>query len=180
MANGQFFITSNRTEDMPRNHFVRMQSSCWNIRTEYGSRSHFWTNGGDSSQSALSVDSSFILFSVLLQSWFRLDSVRAHPTWSMFAACVPEKPCITPGTYAFLGAAAGLAWVAAVILSRYDVEFCVYLQWYHSDNGDCRCDHVWAHRGSNVHPANYGEPLKLFSHVARLLTHSLCYRLSWW
>jgi len=33
----------------------------------------------------------------------------AHPTWSMFAGCDPEKPCITPGTYAFLGAAAGLA-----------------------------------------------------------------------
>lgn len=38
-----------------------------------------------------------------------LLSPSAHPTWSMFAACDPEKPCITPGTYAFLGAAAGLA-----------------------------------------------------------------------
>ncbi|SCV71414.1 BQ2448_3002 [Microbotryum intermedium] len=36
---------------------------------------------------------------------------RAHPTWPMFASCDPSKPCITPGTYAFLGAAAGLAYV---------------------------------------------------------------------
>lgn len=33
----------------------------------------------------------------------------------MFAACDPEKPCITPGTYAFLGAAAGLACVALLL-----------------------------------------------------------------
>lgn len=41
---------------------------------------------------------------------------RAHPTWSMFAACDPEKPCITPGTYAFLGAAAGLAYASLALL----------------------------------------------------------------
>ena len=32
----------------------------------------------------------------------------AFPHWAIFAACEPEKPCITPGTYAFLGAAAAL------------------------------------------------------------------------
>lgn len=43
---------------------------------------------------------------------------RAHPDWSMFSACDPTKPCITPGTYAFLGAAAGLACVLPSCLSR--------------------------------------------------------------
>lgn len=37
---------------------------------------------------------------------------RAHPDWAMFSTCDPTKPCITPGTYAFLGAAAGLAYVS--------------------------------------------------------------------
>jgi chloride channel 3/4/5 len=35
--------------------------------------------------------------------------IRAYPHAALFAACDPEKPCITPGTYAFLGAAAALA-----------------------------------------------------------------------
>lgn len=34
---------------------------------------------------------------------------RAHPHAALFAACDPERPCITPGTYAFLGAAAALS-----------------------------------------------------------------------
>lgn len=35
-------------------------------------------------------------------------SNSAYPHLSIFFACEPEKPCITPGTYAFLGAAAAL------------------------------------------------------------------------
>lgn len=37
------------------------------------------------------------------------DFCSAYPEAALFAACDPEKPCITPGTYAFLGAAAALA-----------------------------------------------------------------------
>ena len=33
---------------------------------------------------------------------------RAYPTAGWFAVCKPDVPCITPGTYAFLGAAAAL------------------------------------------------------------------------
>lgn len=36
-------------------------------------------------------------------------SDRAYPQSGMFAVCQPDVPCITPGTYAFLGAAAALA-----------------------------------------------------------------------
>ncbi|KAK4336235.1 Anion/proton exchange transporter GEF1 [Rhodotorula toruloides] len=48
---------------------------------------------------------------------------RAHPTWSMFAACDPEKPCITPGTYAFLGAAAGLAGITRITVTVVVIMF---------------------------------------------------------
>jgi chloride channel 3/4/5 len=33
---------------------------------------------------------------------------RAYPHSGIFAYCAPDVPCITPGTYAFLGAAAAL------------------------------------------------------------------------
>mgnify|MGYP002718930642 CR=1 FL=1 len=32
----------------------------------------------------------------------------AYPSAPFFATCAPDAPCITPGTYAFLGAAAAL------------------------------------------------------------------------
>ncbi|KAJ2393627.1 hypothetical protein GGI05_002377, partial [Coemansia sp. RSA 2603] len=32
-----------------------------------------------------------------------------HPTWRIFAACKPDVPCITPGVYALVGAAAMLS-----------------------------------------------------------------------
>jgi hypothetical protein len=36
------------------------------------------------------------------------DDDSANPKSPWFAACTPDAPCITPGTYAFLGAAATL------------------------------------------------------------------------
>jgi hypothetical protein len=38
------------------------------------------------------------------------DSSAPDAAW--FAACQPDAPCITPGTYAYLGAAAALRYVA--------------------------------------------------------------------
>lgn len=35
----------------------------------------------------------------------------AYPTVGLFAVCQPDVPCITPGTYALLGAAAALGYV---------------------------------------------------------------------
>lgn len=35
----------------------------------------------------------------------------AYPHAALFAACEPDRPCITPGTYALLGAAAALSCV---------------------------------------------------------------------
>ncbi|GAA6022759.1 hypothetical protein JCM10207_000406, partial [Rhodosporidiobolus poonsookiae] len=48
---------------------------------------------------------------------------RAHPSWSMFAACDPDKPCITPGTYAFLGAAACLAGITRITVTVVVIMF---------------------------------------------------------
>ncbi|KDE04008.1 hypothetical protein MVLG_05510 [Microbotryum lychnidis-dioicae p1A1 Lamole] len=48
---------------------------------------------------------------------------RAHPTWAMFASCDPSKPCITPGTYAFLGAAAGLAGITRITVTVVVIMF---------------------------------------------------------
>lgn len=41
----------------------------------------------------------------------------------MFAACVPDIPCITPGTYAFLGAAAALSGVMRITVTVVVVMF---------------------------------------------------------
>ena len=47
----------------------------------------------------------------------------AFPSWSMFAACNPHEPCITPGTYAMLGAAAGLAGVTRITVAVVVIMF---------------------------------------------------------
>ncbi|KAJ2806521.1 glycerol ethanol, ferric requiring protein [Coemansia guatemalensis] len=42
---------------------------------------------------------------------------RTHPKWALFAHCAPDTPCITPATYAFLGAAAAMCGVTKVTVS---------------------------------------------------------------
>ncbi|KAJ1739929.1 glycerol ethanol, ferric requiring protein [Coemansia sp. RSA 1821] len=41
----------------------------------------------------------------------------AHPQWRLFAQCAPDTSCITPATYAFLGAAAAMCGVTKVTVS---------------------------------------------------------------
>jgi len=48
---------------------------------------------------------------------------RAHPQWAIFAACDPEVPCITPGTYAFLGAAAALGGIMRITVTVVVIMF---------------------------------------------------------
>ncbi|EST09508.2 RNA recognition motif domain protein [Kalmanozyma brasiliensis GHG001] len=48
---------------------------------------------------------------------------NAYPHWSLFSACQPDVPCITPGTYAFLGAAAALAGVTRITVSVVVIMF---------------------------------------------------------
>ncbi|GKT47286.1 putative choline-phosphate cytidylyltransferase [Colletotrichum spaethianum] len=48
---------------------------------------------------------------------------EANPTSAFFAACKPDEPCITPGTYAFLGAAAALSGIMHITVSVVVIMF---------------------------------------------------------
>ncbi|CAO1627805.1 unnamed protein product [Parajaminaea phylloscopi] len=48
---------------------------------------------------------------------------NAAPNAAIFSACQPDVPCITPGTYAFLGAAAGLAGITRVTVAVVVIMF---------------------------------------------------------
>lgn len=48
---------------------------------------------------------------------------QANPQSAFFAACKPDEPCITPGTYAFLGAAAALSGIMHVTISVVVIMF---------------------------------------------------------
>jgi chloride channel 3/4/5 len=48
---------------------------------------------------------------------------EAHPASVFFAACEPDVPCITPGTYAFLGAAAALSGIMHITVSVVVIMF---------------------------------------------------------
>ncbi|KAF8199932.1 Cl-channel protein [Mycena galopus ATCC 62051] len=47
----------------------------------------------------------------------------AYPQSGIFAFCVPDAPCITPGTYAFLGAAAALSGVMQITVTVVVIMF---------------------------------------------------------
>ncbi|KAI5889245.1 uncharacterized protein SCHCODRAFT_02633974 [Schizophyllum commune H4-8] len=48
---------------------------------------------------------------------------RAYPQSGIFAVCAPDLPCITPGTYAFLGAAATLSGVMRITVTVVVIMF---------------------------------------------------------
>lgn len=48
---------------------------------------------------------------------------EANPTSVFFSACKPDEPCITPGTYAFLGAAAALSGIMHLTLTVVVIMF---------------------------------------------------------
>lgn len=47
----------------------------------------------------------------------------ANPEASYFASCAPDQPCITPGTYAFLGAAAALGGITRITVTVVVIMF---------------------------------------------------------
>jgi chloride channel 3/4/5 len=47
----------------------------------------------------------------------------AYPNSSFFSACDPDVPCITPGTYAFLGAGAALSGIMHITVSVVVIMF---------------------------------------------------------
>ncbi|KAI8628294.1 voltage gated chloride channel [Xylariaceae sp. FL1651] len=48
---------------------------------------------------------------------------HAHPDSVFFSHCLPDEPCITPGTYAFLGAAAALSGIMHITVSVVVIMF---------------------------------------------------------
>ncbi|PHH74355.1 hypothetical protein CDD82_4972 [Ophiocordyceps australis] len=48
---------------------------------------------------------------------------EANPSSVFFASCKPDEPCITPGTYAFLGAAAALSGIMHITVSVVVIMF---------------------------------------------------------
>ncbi|KAI1470494.1 chloride channel protein [Daldinia caldariorum] len=48
---------------------------------------------------------------------------HSNPESAFFAACQPDEPCITPGTYAFLGAAASLSGIMHITVSVVVIMF---------------------------------------------------------
>ncbi|GAB7343267.1 hypothetical protein MBLNU457_1323t1 [Dothideomycetes sp. NU457] len=48
---------------------------------------------------------------------------EAYPSSQFFSACQPDVPCITPGTYAFLGAAAALSGIMHITVSVVVIMF---------------------------------------------------------
>jgi len=47
----------------------------------------------------------------------------AFPSWNVFSSCTTDAPCITPGTYAMLGAAAALAGVTRITVAVVVIMF---------------------------------------------------------
>ncbi|KAH8805673.1 chloride channel-like protein 3 [Xylogone sp. PMI_703] len=55
---------------------------------------------------------------IIMEIW-----VQNHPNFLLFDSCVPDLPCITPGTYAIIGAAAALAGVTRITISIVVITF---------------------------------------------------------
>ena len=55
---------------------------------------------------------------IIMEIW-----VHNHPNFFVFSTCAPDVPCITPGTYAIIGAAAALAGVTRMTVSIVVIMF---------------------------------------------------------
>jgi hypothetical protein len=103
VADGQLAPIGKRAPDLSRCHLVRLQGPGGHFCAFHGCWRDVRKDGRHLGQGGVSVR-------LLLQTTLLLNGrIRAYPHAALFAACDPEKPCITPGTYAFLGAAAALA-----------------------------------------------------------------------
>ena len=107
MADGKLPLAGDLHPNVTRHCVIWVQGARWHFRALHGYRSNIWAHGRYTCEGPLSV--SLATSRKILVHPFEFD--RAYPTSGMFAVCQPDLPCITPGTYAFLGAAAALRYV---------------------------------------------------------------------
>lgn len=105
MANGQFFVPCYDPSIRSRHRLLRLQSTRGDLRALYGDRRYLWTDDWDHGEGIVPV---CLLDFAGNPSVVDAVHSRAYPLSSMFAVCQGDPQCITPGTYAFLGAAAAL------------------------------------------------------------------------
>src|SRR5271168_4888012 len=68
---------------------------------------------------SMAIGASFGRMVGILVQWL----YELFPTSVFFAACQPDVPCITPGTYAFLGAGAALSGIMHITVSVVVIMF---------------------------------------------------------
>jgi hypothetical protein len=111
MEDGQLAFARYDHQDSLDRAILRMQSTGRDLRAVYGRRSCLWPDGWDCRQGHVPASTSLFSASYHLPHAKTAGEDRANPEASYFASCAPDQPCITPGTYAFLGAAAALGCV---------------------------------------------------------------------
>ena len=105
MDYGEFTVPGGRDTYCARDNFVWCESSCWYFRPIHGNRGILRSTGWNHREGGLQVTPTIFLD---ISCPYRYQPHRDHEHSGMFAVCQPDVPCITPGTYAFLGAAAAL------------------------------------------------------------------------
>jgi hypothetical protein len=108
MADGKLPFARDVHSNVARHRIIWMQGSRWDFCALHGYRSNIWPHGRYNCEGPLSVRRISSIRKVSIRLFV---GDRAHPTSGMFYVCQPDVPCITPGTYAFLGAAAALRYV---------------------------------------------------------------------
>jgi hypothetical protein len=113
VANGQFPVPSDSSENCPCNPILWMQGPSWHFRPIDGHWRDVWSNDWHHRQSNVYVRILGLIVACL-ETYIDTLVSRTYPTSSFFSSCRPDVPCITPGTYALLGAAAALRYVTLI------------------------------------------------------------------
>lgn len=97
-----------------------MQGTGWHIRAVDGDWRDVREDGWHHSQGYQPVRSFLASFVVIVADFILLS---AYLGVGIFAVCPPDVPCITPGTYALLGAAAALSGVMRLTVTVVVIMF---------------------------------------------------------
>lgn len=107
MADLEFTDSRNGHPYGARCYLLWLQSPSGYFRSLHGHWCYIRSNGRNYGESHVQVNNYTLPHSLLPVT----PHSRAYPQSGIFMVCTPDVPCITPGTYAFLGAAAALRFV---------------------------------------------------------------------